>query len=463
LKKRTRKRQPPDGPRKTAWRILLDWETGGVSLESLRERAFVRTSFSQNERALVTELTQGVVRHRLFLEYNISGRLDRPDASLPEPVRQVLFLGVYQLLLLDRIPPHAAVDESVRMIKESPYTGFSSLVNAILRKTASAGALPLPGYDKDPTHHTEIATSTPEWLVTRLAAQEGNRRALRILHALNRTPPLTLRVNTLKTTRLKLLGELESSGITASPGRLSDTAVVVGGRASPTRLPSFIAGRCTVQDEGAQMISPILSPVAGQRILDGCAAPGGKTGHLAQIMKDSGHIIAADRNLSRVRMMTEGITRLGLKSVVSIAAELSTGRSPFSPESFHGILLDAPCSGTGVLKRHPEGKWNKDPSVVRDLAAEQEALLRSMVDLLLPGGRLLYCTCSLLQEENEDVIDRFLSSTHGIVRLDIRKVHSHPRGDLFTKRGDLRLWPDLHDTDGFFACLMEKKHDQAIR
>ena len=457
MRRNPEKRRSPDVPREAAWRILLDWEAGEESLESLRDSFFSRSRLSRNDRALITELTQGVVRHRLFLEHNVLGRLDHPDASLPEPVRQTLFLGTYQLLLLDRIPSHAAVDQSVRMIKGSNFAGFAPLVNAVLRKISSSQAVPLPDPDEDPVRHMVVATSTPRWLVESLAAQEGNRETLHILQALNRKPPLTLRVNTLKINRWELLEELESSGIPARPGKISDTAVILDGGASPTQLPSFLAGRCAIQDEGAQMIAPLLSPLPGLRILDGCAAPGGKTGHLAQIIGDSGSIVAADKGLSRVRMMTEGLSRLGIKAVNCLTADLSPEGSPFRPGSFDLVLLDAPCSGTGVLRRHPEGKWIKDLSAISDLAAQQEALLASAADLLSPGGSLLYSTCSLLRMENEDIVDRFLSAAHGIKRLDMREVHPRLKPDIFTERGELRLWPHRHDCDGFFACLMEKR------
>ena len=158
-----------------------------------------------------------------------------------------------------------------------------------------------------------------------------------------------------------------------------------------------------------------------------------------------------------MRMMTEGLSRLGIKAVNCLTADLSPEGSPFRPGSFDLVLLDAPCSGTGVLRRHPEGKWIKDLSAISDLAAQQEALLASAADLLSPGGSLLYCTCSLLRMENEDIVDRFLSAAHGIKRLDMREVHPRLKPDIFTERGELRLWPHRHDCDGFFACLMEKR------
>jgi 16S rRNA (cytosine967-C5)-methyltransferase len=460
LRRNQEKPQSPDGPRKTAWRILIDWETGAGSLESIREGYFGRVNTSPKDRALAIELTQGVARHRLFLEHNLRCRLDRPDAPLPEPVRQALFLGIYQMLLLDRIPPHAAVDETVRLLKGSRFAGFASLVNAVLRKVSSSGSAPIPCFEEDPMRFIQLTTSSPGWLVESLAVQEGEGEALKILQALNRKPSLTLRVNTLRTNRSKLLDELDLCSTPARPGKLSDTAVIVQGNASPADLPPFLEGRCVVQDEGAQMVAPLLSPLPGQRILDGCAAPGGKTGHLAQITRGNALIAAADISLPRVHMMAGGLARLGIKSATCLAADLSPEGSCFIREAFDRILLDVPCSGTGVLRRHPEGKWNKDLSSIRILALKQHALLTSVAGLLRQGGRLLYSTCSLLRIENEDVVDRFLAGASDLIRLDLREIHPHLRRDIFSARGELRLWPHRHDCDGFFACLMEKEQSR---
>jgi len=455
MKGKNQRPRPREGPRESAWHILIEWEKGEESLEALREKSFTRLSLNRRDKGLVTELTQGVVRHRLFLEHNLKGRLARPDTALPEPVRQALFLGLYQLLLLDRIPSHSAVDESVHLVKNSPFAGFSGLVNALLRKAASSGPVPLPDFKKDPILHIELSTSFPRWMVERLSAQEGIDETRRILESLNGKPPLTLRVNTLQTSRQALMEELDSAGIRATPGRLCDTAILIQGGWSPLDLPSFQDGRCAVQDEGAQIIAPLCDPRPGLRILDACAAPGGKTGHLAQITGNRAFIAAVDRKVSRVRLMAEGLARLGVEKAACLAADMSREGAPFPPDSFQRILLDAPCSGIGVLRRHPEGKWNKDPFSIPDLVAGQLALLSSCAALLIPGGFLLYSTCSLLREENEEVVGEFLAETRGIQRQDLRVLFPDLPPGLFSSEGDLRLWPHRHHCDGFYACLMK--------
>ena len=457
MKKKLGKSPSPDGPRKTSWRILIAWESGSDALQAIRDRHFKWGTTDLRDRALITELTQGTMRHLLFLDHTIQSHLDRPDVSLPAPVLTALRLGAYQLIHLHKIPAHAAVKETVQIIKDSRYRRFSSLVNAVLRKIADSGPSPIPTLDEAPLRHLELATSTPQWLVERLIGFYGTEGARQILQALNQTPPLTLRVNTARISRDELLADLERQGVPVSPGKLSETAILLKERTAPWELGAFKEGLCTIQDEGAQVIAPLLEPVPGQRVLDACAAPGGKAGHLAQLMAGQGAIIAADRSHQRMLMMSGSLKRLRADNVILLTANLGTAESPLAEEAFDRVLLDAPCSGTGVLRRHPEGKWKKDPLTISRMTSVQEDLLVSAARTLKKGGRLLYTTCSLLEEENEEVVDRFLSGSEDMVHMDMREQFQDMRQDIFSDRGELRLWPHRHDCDGFYACLMEKK------
>lgn len=457
MKRKQPKPRSPEGPRKAAWWILLNWETGDDALEALRDGYFKRASPDLRDRALITELTQGTLRHMLFLDHVVRNNLDRPDLALPQPVFMALRLGAYQLIYLHKIPAHAAVKETVQVIKDSRYRRFASLLNAILRKIADKGPAQVPAFKDDPEKHIEIATSTPRWLIQNLARSRGHEETLRIFQALNRIPPLTLRVNTTKTNREGLLKTLEEHDITAVPGRLCNSAVILLQRLPVWELPAFKEGLCTVQDEGAQLVTGLLTPAPGQRILDACAAPGGKTSHLVELLPNHGLITAADKNHKRLHMMTENLQRLGLGRVQLVAADLSVSASPFKDNALDRILLDAPCSGTGVLRRHPEGKWKKDPGTIGQMTSVQRDLLVSAERSLKKGGRVLYTTCSLLEDENEDVVDQYLSDSPGMALLDLRDLFPDLRQDIFSDRGELRLWPHIHYCDGFFASLLEKK------
>lgn len=457
MKRDQGKQRPSEGARRAAWRILLAWEAKGNALEALREDYFRKSQHEARDRALVTELTQGTVRNLLFLDHTIKASLDRPDAVLPLPVLTAIRLGAYQLIYLHKIPAHAAVKESVQIIKDSRYHRFSPLVNAVLRSVSRKGPEAVPGIDEDPLRHLELANSSPRWFVKQLVSSQGVENTSQILQALNRPPSITLRVNTSRISRDDLLRELHRQGVQSVPGKLAETAILLEERTAPWELGPFKDGLCTIQDEGAQLIAPLLAPFPGGLILDACSAPGGKAGHLAQMSNGHGCIIAADINHKRIRMMADSLSRLGSGNVRLLSSDLGSSGLPFFGEIFDGILLDAPCSGTGVLRRHPEGKWKKDPRTITGMTATQLDLLESMASVLKKGGRLLYTTCSLLKEENEAVVDRFLKQDDSMVRLNLSERFPEMRRDLFSDRGELRLWPHIHGCDGFFASLMEKR------
>jgi len=454
VKSKPGRKRPPEGARYPAWKILDEWEDGKSSLESIRERDFAHSSLSARDRALVTELTQGVVRHRLLLDHRIDALLDKPKNHLPEPVRILLRLGIYQIIFLHKIPIHAAVNEIVRATKGTRYAGFAPLVNAVLRRASIAPQTPMPDHGRDPGGHMSLVNSMPRWLVDRLITQWGIPETRRILQATNHPGPLTIRVNTLRTDRNSLLEELVSLGLPARPGHISADAIVIERGIAPLTLSPFREGHCTVQDEGAQLIAPLLDPKPGEIMVDACAAPGGKAGHLAQIMGGRGSVIAVDRNPGRLRMTRQALSRLGIDSVRLLAADVRSFPRIFAspPDK---ILLDAPCSGTGVLRRHPEGKWRKDPEGIINLVRLQNDLLRAAGACLAPGGKLLYTTCSILQEENEEVVTRFLESADFMLE-DFKIRCGDMDASLFTPRGELRTWPHLHNCDGFYAAMLVK-------
>jgi 16S rRNA (cytosine967-C5)-methyltransferase len=400
---------------------------------------------------MVTDLTQGVVRHRLYLWHRISPHLKKPGASMPAGARYALLLGAYQLLMTPDPPRHAVVAETVNVLKGTSFAGLTGLVNAVLRKLDPAA--PSPPLPEEPAAMITTRYSLPPWLVDALIEQLGADETAELAAAINEPPRLTLRVNTLKTSREALMDELAQAGLQARPGRLSPWAVVVESPAAPGALEPLDRGRCTVQDEGAQLLAPLLEPSPGSRVLDACAAPGGKTGHLYELMAGQGLLAAADISLERLRTMSDNLRRMDQERIAVLAADLL--QPPFTEAAFEYVLLDVPCSGTGVLRRHPEGKWGKDPDSINRLAAIQADILEQASSYTCKGGLILYCTCSLLTRENEVVVERFLEQ--GSYRLiDIREKWSHLPENVFTGRGELRLWPHLHGTDGFYGALLER-------
>ena len=447
---RKKQQQAPERARRSAWNILVDWEAGKGSIEHLRNDLFQSKDISSRDRALVMEITQGVLRYRLTLEHLVEPLLTKPWKKLPSQVRILLLIGAYQIRFLTRIPSHAAVKETVEVIKGTQFKGFVPLVNAILRRLPKAVAPPLPD---DPVLSASITTSTPVWLMIILADQLGLDEAVKLLTRMNEPPQLTLRVNTLATDRNTLLEKLDSLDITARPGDLAPTSVILEGSINPAQLALLQEGLCTVQDEGAQMIAPILGAKPGETILDACAAPGGKTTHLCQEITDRGTVIAVDRSIARMGMVSENIIRMNMSSAHLLTADLTA--APFAQGTFDRILVDAPCSGTGVLRRHPEGKWTKGEDFIDELAKLQLDMLTELSSKVRKGGRILYSTCSVLSEENEVIVEKFLE-TAPFRLIDIRNENSHLPESAITDRGYLRLWPHIHGCDGFFAALLER-------
>jgi 16S rRNA (cytosine967-C5)-methyltransferase len=386
-----------------------------------------------------------------------------------------LRLGAYQILYMTKIPPSAAVNESVRLIKgvgKKLGRDWSGFVNAVLRSLSRAPSPEWPDMDRDPVQALAVRYSCPMWLVQRWIERLGRTEAEAWCRASLEAPPLTLRVNSLRTTREALLDQLARAGCPAKPTPVSPSGLSVDRHQTVESLPMFQEGWFYVEDEAAQLIPLLLDPQPGERVLDACAAPGGKTTHLAALMQNQGEVMAVDRSESRLRLIGENCGRLGISIVKPVPGDMMMGvlgsgidvgltpppRSGIVVESpFDRILLDAPCSGLGVLRRHPEGKWLKEatsPAVHHEV---QYRLLDRASRLLRPGGCLVYSACSTEPEETEQVIDRFCRAHH-----EFRREHLGPwlppvGLQLITPQGDLSTMGNPFSMDGFYAARLRKE------
>jgi 16S rRNA (cytosine967-C5)-methyltransferase len=430
--------------------------------------------------ALATELTLGVLRWRRLLDFLLARQLKKssgergesagpesPMARLDLAVAIALRMGLYQLLFLKRIPPRAAVNESVELVKRARKTSASSLVNAVLRRGASeagplAAAAKLLPQTLSPAERLGTLHSHPTWLVERWLARFGERRTIAILEANNRTPRLTCAVHDMNR-REEIIASLEKSGLRVEPGALLETAIAVRG-GSASRTDAFGQGLISIQDEASQLVPVLLGVHTGERVLDLCAAPGGKTRILARHAGETGVVIAADLHAHRLRAMRQQFGRLGLLRIGVV--QLDAGQPLPFRTAFDRILVDAPCSGTGTLARHPEIRWRLKGDDLKDFHRLQTAVLRSALGLLAPGGRLVYSTCSLEPEENEDVIAEALKlrddirgvAVRGIAELLSMHLASGVNARLLLEAaGYFRTIPGIHPTDGFFAAALEKR------
>jgi len=434
------------------WAVeLLVRSEGGTEFGSAL-LAQVSPDLSSADRALVTELFYGVLRHRSALDWRLAACSQRPLARLAAPVRATLRLAAYQLLFLSRIPTPAAVHTSVELVKSLGSPTDAGFVNAVLRALDQRrDTLVVPDLLERPLDHLTAEYSHPVWLVRRWLKRFGLQRTLQLCRADNAVPPTTLRVNTLVTTRERVLDALREEGIDASPSMVSPCGVVMRS-GSPTAPRAFAQGWYYVQDEAAQLVSLAVAPRPGERILDACAAPGGKSIHLAELMGDQGEIIAADVDPGRLRLVAENCRRMAVTSVRPVLADMTSAADVKDLGKFDRILVDAPCSGLGVLRRHPEAKWHKTEALIARYAATQRTILERVSTLLKPGGVLVYSTCSTEREENEGLVGAWALARRSWSRDDLRSVLPGSARTLITPEGYLSTLGNRWDMDHFFAA-----------
>ena len=441
-------------PRQAACETLLRIRKEGGFADRLIDIELSSGILSGPDRGLYAELVFGVLRRQGTLDHILQQLLEKPMVELDPLALVILRIGLYQMTCLDRIPDSAAVNESVNLAKLIT-PGTSGLINAVLRNyLRRRDTITFPDINTNPATAIAARHSQPEWLAEQWLEQLGVTEAQQLAEASSQQPPLTLRVNTLRSTRDQLLQEFEKQGIEATPSRFSPDGIALAGRHIISTLPGFDAGLFAVQDEASQLAGRLLGPEPGERIWDACCAPGGKSGHIAQLMNDRGELIATDISRSKLTLVQDNIRRLGINSVTTAVADLHQPDT-FPVGTFDRILLDAPCSGLGVIRRNPEAKWRLFSGDITRLAAVQKTLLQNAAIKLKPGGTLLYSTCSTSEAENELVIEDFLLHHPGFVLENLNDLFPAWQ-ELFAFYGMFRVWPHRHGMDGFFAARIRR-------
>lgn len=445
--------------RQIALSVLNSLHEPNVTLDHRLTQAFEkRRPLKQRDRALATELVLGVLRWRGRLDWVIDHLSKTPVHKMDPLVLDIIRLGLYQILFLSRIPISAAVNDSVELAKEKAPFWVVRFVNAVLRSAEGrAKEIPLPTDADDPVSAIAIGESHPCWMIKRWLKRMGIEETRRLCRANNQIPPVTARVNTLKVSRERLLRSLTGYVNKISQTRFSPDGLALRGlKRAIADMPAFQEGWFQVQDEAAQLVSYLLGPRPGETILDACAGRGGKTGHIAQLMKDSGTIKAMDRQAWKLQALEASMRRLGVSNVTTWHHDLSEPMGEDLAGTFDRILVDAPCSGLGVVRRRPDIKWRKQEEDLARLQRKQEDLLASLAPLVKRGGCLVYSVCSLEPEEGERVAEDFLKSqtdfvidcsSTGLAEMDERLVDGS---------GIFRSVPHKHDMDGFFAVRLKK-------
>lgn len=445
----------PTRARLLALRVLERVERSGAYADLLLNAQLGRSNLAAGDRAFATDLVNGTLRWRGRLDFLLTQLLERDLEKLDPLVANALRLGAYQIVCNDRVPDSAAVDQTVRCVRAAGAERATGLVNAVLRKLAATHEeLPVPELADDPLGHLTHALSLPPWLADRWLASLGAEEAAALANACNVIPPLTIRANRLRTTRDALLAEMQERFPDAAACRYASDGIVLGRRGNPALDPAFLDGRCSVQDEASQLVVALLDPQPGEKILDACAAPGGKASAIAERIGASGKVVAADRNGRRLGLVRRQVRRLDLAVIHCVerdATQSLTGLA--AAPGFDRVLVDAPCSGIGTLRRHPDARWRVRPADATRLADTQGQILRNAATVLRPGGTLVYSTCTLLREENEDVITAFLNAMPEFTPASKADVPSE-LDSLVDADATLRCFPHLHDTDGFFAAKL---------
>jgi 16S rRNA (cytosine967-C5)-methyltransferase len=449
--------------RKIAYEILRRVESEGAYASDLLH-ADLGPKTKQEDAALATEIVMGVLRWRRQLDRLIEKYTKKPIARLDLAVAIALRMGIYQLRFLDRVPARAAVNESVEMVKSAKKASAATLVNAVLRRAAEEARKPVEELlSAIPSRAEQLAVlhSHPTWMVERWMARFGEARTIALLEANNRAPRLSCAIHEISALE-EITNELQASGLRVLPGELLKSALAVSG-GSPARSEAFHAGKISIQDEASQIVPLLVDVQRGERVLDLCAAPGGKTAPLARGAAPNGMVVAGERHAHRLRAMRQQFKRLGLLQVRLI--ELDAEKPlPFGIR-FDRILVDAPCSGTGTLARHPEIRWRLRPEQLAEFNQLQRALLENAVEALAPGGRLVYSTCSMEPEENEEVVREVLKKRSD-VRLAGRELgpdslrqklaEGVDATSFFDQEDFFRTSPSEHSADGFFAAVIVK-------
>ncbi|MGZ3524830.1 MAG: 16S rRNA (cytosine(967)-C(5))-methyltransferase RsmB [Thermodesulfobacteriota bacterium] len=445
--------------KKTARAICLDIlnrvEEADLHPDRLLTDSFKRYRYlSSLDRSFLTELTYGVIRWRGKLDWVIRDFSKIPFGKIELETLNILRLGLYQILFLSRTPSSAAVNESVELAKHIRGKGGAGFVNAVLRSAIrQRDGISYPDIKENPALHISVLQSHPLWLVQRWVREMGTEETLKICTFNNQISPLTLRTNTLKINRQDLIETLKEKGLEPFPTVFSEEGIVLGDSPPTSELPFLKEGLYVIQDEASQLVDSVFDPKPGERILDACAAPGGKTTHMAQKMENLGEIYALDVSKAKLDLLEGMSQRLGIKIAKTIKGDAARPLPIPREMKFDRILADVPCSGFGTLRRNPDLKWRRGQEDIQRLSELQFSILRNLGGYVKKGGVIVYSTCTVFHEENEDVVGRFLTEKpeFNVDRIDTI-VSEKCRRFIFDSF--FKTFPPQDRMDGFFVARM---------
>lgn len=437
--------------RELAVQLLERTEQDGAYTNLILNQVITEEELSLQERALLTELVYGVMQNKRLIDYYLSKFL-KPSQKLDGWVRQLLRVAVYQLVFLDQIPTYAAINEAVQYAKHRGHRGISGLVNGVLR---NIDRHPLKNLDDITSKVERIGTqySLPDWLVKQLVADYGEATTEAIAQSFNKRAHVSVRVNTQQLSRDEAIEQLQAAGFEVTRSELSPVGLIIQG-GLPTDTELFQQGAITIQDEAAMLVAPALEVEPADYVWDACAAPGGKSAHIATYLDKSsgGQLLSTDIHEHKISLIEASLHRQkqGEQSRVDVldAREVV---AKYGSEQFDKILVDAPCSGIGLLRRKPDIRFQKSAHTSQELAERQLDILTAAAKALKVGGRLVYATCTILKEENEAVIETFLKDHPNFQLSPIKAEHQ-----VLVNEGMVTILPHQFESDGFFIAALEK-------
>lgn len=438
------------GARGAAIRVLSRIDQSDSYLDKLLDKELNESEFNAMDKALLNEIVHGVTRWQAKLDWILTGFYHGEFAKCIIPVKNAMRIALYQILFLDRIPPFAAVNESVEIIKRIKGERSASVVNAVLRNILhNSASIRYPQREDDIVRYFSVVYSHPQWMVKRWIAQFGEEQTEALLQANNTRPDLSIRINTLQTSVAEFTAMLQEREVPFTLSPYDERSFSIQNLHNIHRSESFKKGWFSVQDTSATLAAKLTAPTAGMLIYDLCAAPGGKTGYMAELMNDQGTIVAIDRYEAKLRYINDMANRLHLHCISTLAADART----FQPQQLADVVLvDAPCSGTGTLSKKPDIKWKRSSDDIIGMTQLQKELLTHAASLVKPGGALVYSTCSIEPEENTEIA-RWFTETFPNFCIDTAEQYIP---EAVCNNGFLQMFPHIHHTDGAFAARFSR-------
>lgn len=441
--------------REVAFNILYDiYLNGAFSNISIKKN--LEVELNNKDESLVREIVYGVLENELYIDYIIAKASNIKLRKIHNKILIILKIGVYQLLFMDRIPDSAAVNESVNLAKKHGHKGSIGFVNGILRNISKNKEKFLEINIKDKVDYISIKYSHPKWMVKRWIKEYGADFTEELCKKNNEYPELNIRVNTLKTNKDDLKRKLSNKGFIVRDAKYANDSLIIENPIRITDLDEFKSGLFIIQDESSALVGQIMNPLPGSNVIDLCSAPGGKATHLAQIMNNKGEIIALDIYEHKIKLIEHNAKRLGIDIIKTKLGDAQKLDGNLINTADY-LLVDAPCSGLGLLQRKPEIKRNRNENDIKNLMDIQYIILNNAKEYIKVGGILVYSTCTIEKDENINTINRFLQENNNFKLVNIEENISNKDKINTLEYGYIQLFPHIHNTDGFFIAKMIKE------